>query len=1235
MATIPSHVRPARAAAWHTPCADIADDMTNDISGTRRWITVDGNEAVARVAYKLSDVIAIYPITPSSTMGEWTDQWATQGATNLWSTVPAVVELQSEAGAAGALHGALQTGALGTTFTASQGLLVMLPNLYKIAGELTPAVIHVAARAVATHALSIFGDHSDVMAARPTGWVLLSSASVQEAQDLALVAHAATLRCRLPFLHFFDGFRTSHEVAKIQPLTDDDLRALVDESAVLAHRARGLDPDAPVLRGSAQNPDVFFQSREAANPVYDAVPAVVQQVMDELAARTGRPYHLADYRGAPDAERVLVLMGSAAGAAGQAVDELVARGEKVGVLTVHLFRPFPIAAVLDALPATVQRIAVLDRTKEPGSAGEPLYQDVVTALAEGGRRADVVGVRYGLASKELTPAMAKAALDELALDPPLRRRHVTVGIEDDVTHLSLAVDRSFAGRGEADNVRALLYGLGSDGTVGASKRAVKVVGEETDRFAQGYFEYDSKKSGSVTVSHLRFGPRPIESTYLVDDAAIVVASQFAFTARLDLLGRAAEGATVLLNSPYPADETWDRLPVPFQEQVLAKRARLFVIDATMVARRVGLGGRTNAVLLPCFLSLAAIMPEAQMLAALKRAVAKDFAERGDDVVAANVAAIEGALGGLEEVRPGAVGSGAAAPVGAAPAAAGFGCDAAFVERVTTELLAGHGDALPVSALPADGTYPTGTARLEKRGLADELPVWDADVCIDCGKCTVVCPHAAIRMKVYAEGVIDAGAAPDGFVDKPFRSKDLAGHRLAIQVSPDDCTGCGLCVEACPAHTREEPVHRALELAPAAERAEVDRPLWAHFTTIPELDRRLLPHDSVKGSQVLQPLFEFSGACSGCGETPYLKLLSQLFGDHLLVANATGCSSIYGGNLPTTPWTVDANGRGPAWANSLFEDNAEFGLGIRIAYEQQRAEARALLSAWRTELGAEAVDAVLDGLDAGEDEAALQAQRARVEELASRFDRLPSTVAARLRSLQSSLTRKSLWIVGGDGWAYDIGSAGLDHVLASGRDVNILVLDTEVYSNTGGQASKATPRAAMAKFASSGKVTPKKDLAMIAASYGNVYVAEVAIGANDLQTTKALLEADAWDGPSIVIAYSTCIAHGIDMATSMTHQKEAVKSGYWPLFRFHPEQAEHGHPFQLDSKAPSMPVRDFCLQEERFGMLAGKDADLADRLLELAQDDVDERWHYYEQLAAVERTAPHAVDDEDGPPPPGR
>ncbi len=1188
---------------------------------------LDGNEAVARVAHRLSEVVAIYPITPASAMGEHADAWSAEGRTNLWGVVPEVVEMESEAGAAGALHGATQRGALATTFTASQGLLLMIPNMYKIAGELSPAVIHVAARAVSTHALSIFGDHSDVMAARPTGWVMLASSSVQEAHDLALVAHAATLRCRLPVLHFFDGFRTSHEVATIELLDDEDLRALMDDDALLAHRARGLDPDRPVLRGSAQNPDVFFQAREAANPFHEAVPLLVQGVMDELAARTGRHHHLVDYRGAPDAERVIVMMGSGAGAAGQAVDALVAAGERVGLLTVRLFRPFPTDALVDALPPSVRAVAVLDRTKEPGGVGEPLYVDVVTALAERGRAADVVGVRYGLASKEFTPAMAAAVLAELDDGAPERaagrgRRHLTVGIVDDVTRLSLTPHPGF--RVDDGTVGVVMVGLGSDGTVGAAKTGVKVVGEEADLHAQGYSVYDSKKSGSMTVSHLRFGPRPIESTYLVERAAVVASSQFHFVHTVDLLARAAPGARLVLNSPFGPEQVWDELPAELQQGIIERQVRLFVVDATGIARSAGLAGFTGSVMLPCVLSLAQLVPEEAMRSALRAAVRKEFADRGDAVVAANEAVVDAALLGLREVAvPAAVTAVAHRRV---PDTATEGD---FVQRVTARLLAGEGDLLPVSALPVDGTFPTGTSHVERRGIALELPVWDPALCVDCGKCAMVCAHAAIRMKVFEPAALAGGAAC--LPRKPFRSKDLAGHQLSIQVAPDDCTGCAVCVDVCPGHAKGDPSVRALAMAPAAVRVAVERPRWEAFLTIPELDRTLLPHDTVKGSQVLQPLFEFSGACAGCGEAPYLKLLSQLFGDHLLVANATGCSSIFGGNLPTTPWAVDARGRGPAWANSLFEDNAEFGLGLRLALERQQAEARLLLERHGALLGAELVAEALAGLtaDAGDD-GSIAAQRARVAVLEHRLAAAvddPGTgpdVRADLRrlcSLTNALVHRSVWIVGGDGWAYDIGSAGLDHVLASGRNVNVLVLDTEVYSNTGGQASKATPRGAVARFASSGKPTAKKDLGMIAASYGNVYVAQVAIGSNDVQTTKALLEAEAWPGPSLVIAYSTCIAHGIDMSTSMSHQKDAVRSGYWPLFRYHPGSGEHEHPFQLDSKPPSIPVREFAMAEGRFAGLARRDPELADRLMALTQADVDERWRYYEQLGALERTAP--------------
>jgi len=1179
---------------------------------------MDGNEAAARVAHRLSEVIAIYPITPASAMGELSDTWSAAGRPNLWGQVPEVVELQSEAGAAGVLHGALLKGVLATTFTASQGLLLMLPNMFKIAGELTPAVIHVAARTLATHALSIFGDHSDVMAARPTGWAMLASASVQEAHDMALVAHAATLASRVPFLHFFDGFRTSHEVAKIRVLADDDLAALVGSEHLRAHRDRGLSPDRPRLRGSAQNPDVFFQAREAANPFYAAVPEIVQASMDRLAERTGRRYGLVDYQGDPEAERVVVLMGSAAGAAAEAVEAMRAAGERVGLVTVRLYRPFPAEALAAALPATVRRVAVLDRTKEPGATGEPLYQDVVTALAERaaatGAPPPVVGGRYGLASKEFTPAMARAVLDGLAGDRP--RNHFTVGIADDVSHTSLPVDGSFQTE-DPDGLRAVFYGLGSDGTVSANKTAVKIIGEGTDLFAQGYFVYDSKKSGSVTVSHLRMSSRPIRSTYLIEQANFVACHQFHFLERMDVLERAAPGATFLLNSPWPADQVWDHLPVEVQRDVVDKRLDLWVVDAARVAREAGLGHRINTVMQPCFFALAGVLERERAIAAIKRWVETAFSRRGEEVVARNFAAIDNAVAALSRVDvPAAV----TADWHRRPAVAADAPD--FVQRVTARMLEGKGDLLPVSALPVDGTFPTGTAQWEKRSLAAEIPVWDPSVCIDCGKCAIVCPHTTIRMKVFEPDALQG--APDGFLSKDFRSRDLPGHRLTIQVAPDDCTGCGVCVEVCPAHSRQEVKHKAINMTPIDAFLEQERANWDFFLRIPELDRELLAPGSVKGSQVRQPLFEFSGACAGCGETPYLKLISQLFGDRLLVANATGCSSIYGGNLPTTPWSVNAEGRGPAWANSLFEDNAEFGLGIRLAADSLHERARWLVERLAPALGAGLARAVLDADQDGE--AAVAAQRERVAELRGRLAGLDLPEARELDGLADELVRRSVWIVGGDGWAYDIGSGGLDAVLASGQDVNVLVLDTEVYSNTGGQASKATPRGAVAKFAARGKQTGKKDLGMIAMSYGNVYVANVALGSSDMQTVKALLEAEAWPGPSLVIAYSTCIAHGFDMSGSMAHQRDAVRSGHWPLFRYHPD-AER--PFQLDSKPPTLPQRQFAETEARFAMLARTDPGEFDRLMTIAEEDARERWRYYEQLATLPRTAPHLPPRPDG------
>jgi pyruvate-ferredoxin/flavodoxin oxidoreductase len=1183
---------------------------------------VDGNEAAARIAYALSEVIAIYPITPASPMGEEADEWSAAGRPNLWGLVPEVVEMQSEAGAAGALHGALQRGALGTTFTSSQGLLLMIPNMFKIAGELTPAVIHVAARAIATHALSIFGDHSDVMHARTTGWAMLAASSVQEAHDFALVAHSATLRSRVPFLHFFDGFRTSHEIDKIALLADDDLRALIPPEDVLAFRSRALTPDAPVVRGTAQNPDVFFQSREAANPFHLAVPEIVQDAMRRLGDRTGRRYDLVEYAGAPDAERVVVLMGSGVGAAEEAVEALVAGGEPVGLLKVRLYRPFPAAQLVAALPPTVRSIAVLDRTKEPGATGEPLYLDVVAALDEAydrspapfAARPRVSGGRYGLASKEFTPAMVKAALDELARDQP--RRHFTVGIHDDVTRLSLDVDRDFRTPRAGGEVQAVFFGLGADGTVGANKASVKIIGESTDLWAQGYFVYDSKKSGSVTVSHLRFGPEPIRSTYLVEDADFVACHQFGLLARMPVLARAKHGATFLLNSPYGPAEVWDRLPGEVQQEIVDKQIELWVIDAHRVAREAGMGNRINTVMQPCFFQLAGELPAAEAIAAIKQSVEKAYGHRGRTIVERNFAAIDRSLAELRRVEVPAQVTASQSPMLAVPDDAPD-----FVARVTARLMAGEGDLVPVSALPVDGTFATGTAAYEKRAIAQEIPIWDPDICIDCGKCAVVCPHATIRMKVYEPGALEG--APDTFLSKSFRSKDIQGYDLTIQVAPDDCTGCGVCVDVCPAKSKTEARHKAINMEPVLEHRDRERANWDFFRSIPPLARDLLPHDSVKGSQALEPLFEFSGACAGCGETPYIKLVTQLFGDRMVVANATGCSSIYGANLPTTPYTVDRDGRGPAWNNSLFEDNAEFGLGMRLGLEAQTELARLLLARLAPAVGEDLARSILDAEQDSEPQ--VRDQRARVARLVARLDGLDDPDARHLRSIAGTLVRQAVWIIGGDGWAYDIGFGGLDHVLTSGRNVNILVLDTEVYSNTGGQASKATPRGAVAKFAASGKGVAKKDLGAIARAYGDVFVAQIAVGANDVQTVKALLEADAWPGPSLVIAYSTCIAHGIDMSRSMSHQKDAVKSGYWPLYRFQPTEAEDGHPFRLDSHRPSIPVHDFVSTEARYAVLGRTHPERAARLASLMQGDVDERWRYYEQLAAIERALPHEPD----------
>ncbi len=1181
----------------------------------RKQVTIDGNEAAAYVAYKTNEVMTIYPITPSSTMGELSDAWAAAGRTNLWGAIPLVQEMQSEGGAAGAVHGSLQAGALTTTFTASQGLLLMIPNMYKIAGELTSTVFHISARTLATHALSIFGDHSDVMAARATGWGIMFSNSVQEVMDFALITQAATLKARVPFLHAFDGFRTSSEVQKVEQLSDDDIRALIDDELVRAHRARALSPEHPVVRGTAQNPDVFFQAREACNPFYLATPAIVQEVMDQFAQVVGRQYHLFDYLGAPDAERVVILMGSGCEAAEEAVSYLVERGEKVGLVKVRLFRPFSVQHFLKALPATTKAIAVLDRTKEPGAAGEPLYQDVLTALAEG--MADgttplpafpkVIGGRYGLSSKEFTPAMVKATLDELAKPEP--KNHFTVGITDDVTNSSLAVDPDFDTEAE-DVVRAVFWGLGSDGTVGANKNSIKIIGEETPNYAQGYFVYDSKKSGSVTTSHLRFGPRPIHSTYLVQRANFIGVHQFDFVDRYPVLDAAAPGATLLLNSPFSAEETWDQLPRPIQEQILAKGLKLYVIDAYEVARQTKMGVRINTIMQTCFFALSGVLPRDEAIAQIKKAIQKTYGKRGEAVVQRNFAAVDATLANLHEAKvPGQVTS-SREMVDFVPAAA-----PEFVQQVTAEIIAGRGDQVPVSKFPVDGTFPTATTMWEKRNIALDVPVWDPELCIQCGKCVMVCPHAAVRSKIVPEAAL--AEAPEAVQSAPAKWREFNDQRFVLQVAVEDCTGCGLCIDACPAKDKTQVGRKALNMAPQRPLREAGAQAWEFFLQLPDMprDNGKMRFNTVKNVQLLQPLFEFSGACAGCGETPYVKLVSQLFGDRSIIANATGCSSIYGGNLPTTPWAKNRDGRGPAWSNSLFEDNAEFGLGMRLSLDAQARYACQLVSQLRERIGVELADALLAADQS--DDAGIAAQRERVAALKQRLASADDPAGRDLLSLADLLVKKNVWILGGDGWAYDIGYGGLDHVLASGHNVNVLVLDTEVYSNTGGQASKATSRGAVAKFAAGGKPGPKKDLGRMAMSYGNVYVAQVAMGANDAQTVRAFTEAEAYDGPSLIIAYSHCIAHGIDMAKGLNQQKMAVDSGYWILYRFNPDLAAEGkNPLQIDSKAPSIPLQDYIYTETRYRMLQQADPDAAARLLEAAQEDVKRRWQTYQQMAAA-------------------
>ena len=1176
-------------------------------------VTLDANEAVASVAYRMSEVIAIYPITPASPMGEWCDEWSAHGRANLWGGVARVVEMQSEAGAAGAVHGALQAGAMATTFTASHGLLLMIPDMFKIAGELTAFCMHVAARSVATHALSIFGDHSDVMAARATGFAMLCAASVQEAQDFAAIAHAATLRARVPFLHFFDGFRTSHEVATIEPLGDDDLRALVDEGAIAAHRARALDPEHPVLRGTAQNPDAFMQAREAINPWYDAAPATVRAVMRELGQRTERRYDLFDYAGHPEAERVIVVMGSGAETVHETVDHLVAKGERVGVVKVRLYRPFDVEGFARALPGTVTDLAVLDRTKEPGAVADPLHLDVLAALDEAEargvatweRRPRVLGGRYGLGSKEFTPAMARAIFERLAT--PRGPTRFTVGITDDVTRRSLAYDVNFEVEGD-DVVRAVLYGIGADGTVGSNKNTVKILGEETALYGQGYFEYDSRKAGSVTVSHLRFAKAPIRSAYKVRRAQIVACHQPALFERMRVLDVAAEGATVLLNAPWAPDDVWTMLPDEARAVVRARGLSLKVIDAHAIAREVGLGGHISAVMQAALLHVLDALPHDVAMAKLRASIEKSFKKHGPEVVAKNLAAVDRALAGLRDVP---VPDTDAGPHHRRPKAIDHRAPD-FVQRVTAVMLEGLGDALPVSAFPVDGTWPVGTARWEQRSLAQSLPAWEPELCIQCNKCSIVCPHAAIRTTVFDPAAL--AHAPAELLHRPWKGDDHPGTEYVVQVAPDDCTGCGLCVVACPAKDKRDPTRHALAMAPAEALKPVDRARWDFVAALPPPPRTRV-HLDVKGSQLLEPLFEFSGACAGCGETPYLKLMTQLFGDRALVANATGCSSIFGANLPTTPWRANADGRGPAWSNSLFEDNAEFGLGMRLATDTHRARAEALVRLLAPSLDSALVDGLLSPPDHGE--AFITAQRERVAALRTALASLAGPAAHALDAVADWLVPRSVWIVGGDGWAYDIGYGGLDHVLASGADVNVLVLDTEVYSNTGGQQSKATPLGATARFAAAGKRTRKKDLALHAMAYGHVYVASVALGAKDAHTVKAFLEAERWKGPSLLIAYSHCVAHGYDLAHGLDQQRLAVETGVWPLFRFDPSKLEGGEsPLHLDAPPPKRPVREYLEREGRFRAVAHGDPAQYERFALTTAHDALTRRALYEQIAAL-------------------
>jgi pyruvate-ferredoxin/flavodoxin oxidoreductase len=1179
---------------------------------TNRSVTIDGNEAAAHVAFRTNEVIAIYPITPSSNMGESADEWAARGDKNIWGMTPVVRELQSEGGAAGTVHGSLQTGSLTTTFTASQGLLLMIPNMFKIAGEQTSTVFHIAARSVATHALSIFGDHSDVMATRSTGWGMLFANSVQEVMDFALISQAATLESRVPFLHIFDGFRTSHEVMKIQKLSDDEIRAMIDAQLVQNHRDRALTPDHPVMRGTAQNPDVFFQSRERSNSYYADTPQIVERIMNKFAGLTGRQYRLFDYVGDPNAERVIVMMGSGSETAEETVIALRAQGEKVGLLKVRLYRPFSVERFVASLPRTVKSIAVLDRTKEAGSAGEPLYQDVVTALVEAASLSTgdfalnprIIGGRYGLGSKEFTPAMVKAVFDELLEEEP--QNHFSVGIEDDLTFKSLTYDPGFQTEPE-NQIRALFWGLGADGTVSANKNSIKIIGEQTPNYAQGYFVYDSKKSGGITVSHLRFGSDPIQSTYLIQRASFIAVHQFDFLSRYPVLESAETGATVLLNSPYDETEIWDQIPRRVQAEIIRKQLKLFSINAYAVARENQLGNRINTIMQTCFFSISGVLPLDEAIDKIKKSIQKTYGKRGERVVRQNFAAVDAALAHLHEIKVPAETS------SILPEETDVDADLRpGAPYLTAELIAGRGDMLPVSAFPADGTYPLATAQWEKRNIAQEVPVWEPDLCMECGKCVLVCPHATIRAKVCTES--DLANAPERFKTMPAKFRELPNQLYTIQVAVEDCTGCQLCVEICPAKDKTNPSRKSLNMHPQLPLRDSERVNWEYFLTLPEIKRNgELGFTSVKNVQLLQPLFEFSGACSGCGETPYIKLMTQLFGDRAVIANATGCSSIYGGNLPTTPYTINREGRGPAWSNSLFEDNAEFGLGMRLALDHQHAYAKQLVDNARSFIG----DALADQLLAenGNTEAAIAVKRDLVAQLKTLLEDRLEPRARDLLKIADALVNKSVWIVGGDGWAYDIGYGGLDHVLASGADVNILVLDTEVYSNTGGQASKATPMGAIAKFAAGGKATIKKDLGMTAMRYGNVYIAQIAMGANDTHTVKAFVEAEAHPGPSLIISYGHCIAHGIDMAKGMQQQKLAVESGYWPLYRYNPKlELEGKNPFQLDSHAPKIPLQDYIYTEGRYRMLQQSDPEAAKLLLEHAQEAVNHRWRQYQQLA---------------------